>query len=1174
MGPAIESNSSEKSPPSPWLTVGDLERAIAEVDGGALLLPARILRRVIKEEHRLPRLRLNLPHGTSYTIAKARLLEIVDRSELDDEVVDRLPEEVILLPQPDPEELDFTPAADLLTCYWRWLFHAHVHLRLQGELAGIQGDSVLLRHWLRRLGMSEFSEVRTVLAHEERLFPEADDWAVLIEFIATYLELQYFAPSTLEHYFPGLREAGASKGADSVAGGSGVGTGRSDVEDLLREWVDADQLFMETRLGGAKLPGGGVPPADDTPSIFLGLMELQTIRQSQRQSPRYCRRLVARAERAAARGNLVRACILVQRARKYAAETDHHRLRANLRGHLVRLVGALQQALRLPDTEIDAWRDALMALVARGAVGIRSREARLLFDLQKIAIDYQRHVYKIDTWGWLRSLGRKPLRLALPRLTEVAVHKHLHSALRRVKVVRIADIHRQTLHDLLQRAEERSEQQLRVRLRPIITGALEEAQLVPGNTVERVAVRKLVEELIDRILDRGFLTMGDLRDAVARNELKERDLAGPKDLLFGDQLLSADKRMAAALDGVYRHGEFYLRLMQWLSSLAFGTGTGRLLMRYLILPFGGAFIAEMGVRHLVHLFHVATNARPADMPTLHMEPPPEAPPPFRWEQFAEHMQVVLLLGLFLLLLINSERFRQGLWWAMCAVGRGLRYVVSELPQQLMQLAIVRKLLASRYYRWAMRFAIKPGAITAILAWVMPHLATQWKNTPEVMGAIFLSVNLVLNSRLGRDLEEVATDWAGRLGHWLGVQVIARLFWLIMDLFRALVEATERLLYTVDEWLRFRSGEGRVTLAAKAVMGAFWFVVAYVTRFCVTLLIEPQVNPIKHFPVVTVSHKVLIPFIPSLAGVFMLAMDKELAYTTATVIITSIPGIFGFFAWELRENWRLYAANRPKSLSPVTVGKHGESMRGLLLPGLHSGTIPKRYAKLRKAESEMARKGRWSAIRKHLGVLEELHTQVRRFVQRDLLWLLNEADCWNGARIYLAGTGLATNRVWMELRLDETASSLVIEFEARKGWLLGGTSGAEVVERLSDEQRTALATAVTGLYKAAGVDLVRQDIETQLPVPTPLFDLSYKELIVLPEGYPETKIRYRLDGQEAAERETVEGPAPEQVPVLDVTRLMFRKTPLPWPSWVQTWEKLSAKRSHGEPLPVADCLPQP
>src|SRR4030066_2139613 len=27
-------------------------------------------------------------------------------------------------------------------------------------------------------------------------------------------------------------------------------------------------------------------------------------------------------------------------------------------------------------------------------------------------------------------------------------------------------------------------------------------------------------------------------------------------------------------------------------------------------------------------------------------------------------------------------------------------------------------------------------------------------------------------------------------------------------------------------------------------------------------------------------------------------------------------IFGFLAWELRENWRLYAANRPRALRPA------------------------------------------------------------------------------------------------------------------------------------------------------------------------------------------------------------------------------------------------------------------
>ena len=37
----------------------------------------------------------------------------------------------------------------------------------------------------------------------------------------------------------------------------------------------------------------------------------------------------------------------------------------------------------------------------------------------------------------------------------------------------------------------------------------------------------------------------------------------------------------------------------------------------------------------------------------------------------------------------------------------------------------------------------------------------------------------------------------------------------MDLFRRLLQTIERLLYTVDEWLRFKSGESRATLVAKA-----------------------------------------------------------------------------------------------------------------------------------------------------------------------------------------------------------------------------------------------------------------------------------------------------------------------------------------------------------------------
>ena len=72
-----------------------------------------------------------------------------------------------------------------------------------------------------------------------------------------------------------------------------------------------------------------------------------------------------------------------------------------------------------------------------------------------------------------------------------------------------------------------------------------------------------------------------------------------------------------------------------------------------------------------------------------------------------------------------------------------------------------------------------------------------------------------------------------------------------------------------------------------------------------------------------------------------------------MFVIGIPGIFGFIAWELKENWRLYRANRPLRLRPVMLGSHGESMRGLLRPGFHSGTIPKLFRKLRHASRSKA-----------------------------------------------------------------------------------------------------------------------------------------------------------------------------------------------------------------------------
>jgi hypothetical protein len=234
----------------------------------------------------------------------------------------------------------------------------------------------------------------------------------------------------------------------------------------------------------------------------------------------------------------------------------------------------------------------------------------------------------------------------------VLLYRHLHSASRRMTAVRLAHEHRQVLHDLLRDATDRAERRVRERFRPILSEVLDDVGLRPRNLVEKVDGKKLVEELLDRILERGFLTIGDLRDALARNDLKLPDFSGLGDLWRGDPLLRADRRLAKRLEGVYRRGEFYHRGMQVLSSLAFGTRVGRFLTRYIALPFGGAYVIEAGVKYLLHKVNWADSGAPGVLS-------------------------VVLLGLFLFGLLNVETFRHGVWGLLQRTYRGVRFACYE-----------------------------------------------------------------------------------------------------------------------------------------------------------------------------------------------------------------------------------------------------------------------------------------------------------------------------------------------------------------------------------------------------------------------------------------------------------------------------------------------------------------
>ncbi len=1115
------------------LGLTELGQALAAVDPAALLVPPRILRRIIKRDRGLGGIGLQVPHRKSYVVSRERLLRFADRDELGLAADAELPATLILLVRPDPDRLTEFPRGQTLTHYWRLLFHCRVHQAVARRCADGKIGPADLRRRIHEIGLAEFEEIRRVLRQEKFLLPPTDPRTVYEEFAAIYLEIRFFSPPLIGRYFPGLADPDA-------------------VDAVLREDVDAAGLFEQTRLPGAPDP----VPAENPAVVPEEEAEAEASAAPPAADPAtesHSNWLLARADRAEAVGNVVRAAVLKERAAQVSPGRNGH-MKAAANAGLDRLVGRLQAALELGPAEADQWRRALAPLLEWSARGLWPAETRLLYDLQKVCVDHERGIYAVDLMEWALSLGRRPIKRPLPSQREVMILKHLRKAARRLPRLRIAQADRCRLAALLDAAVHHGEERLRRRFRPRIREVLDQAGMRPANLPERIALNKLVEELLDRITERGFLNIGDLRDAVSRNQLKLPDLAGPGEFFRGDRLLRIDRGFADALDGVYRRGEIYMRGLQRLSALAFGTRVGRFLTRYLALPFLGAYVVLEGLQHtVVHAVNKFVLHAPKHTPG-HVE-------------LVSPLSVALF-GVFLLGLFYVPPFRNLVGAGFRLAFRGLRAVFFDLPAAFLRLGLMRALLTSRPVAFFFGYLFAPLVCAALAAGPLVLAGCPPAATAGGSAAVFLLALLLFNSRAGRNLEEALGDWLIRSWNHIRTGVLLGLFYLIIDVFKRLMEFIERLLYTVDEWLRFKSGEGRLSLAVKAVVGVFWFFVTYLIRFCFNLLIEPQINPIKHFPVVTVSHKLILPLaittnkaVPSpLAGLFMevLPLSAESANAIAMTIVWGIPGIFGFLVWELKENWKLYEANRAPALGPLAIGHHSETMLRLLRPGFHSGTLPKLFARLRKAQRRAERTGKgraWKAVHKYLEALHHVEKSVRHFIDRELIQLLRQSRGWGMEGVRIGDIHLGSNRIRVDLSCPPLgAEDLAITFTEQAGWLVAGIARRGWLPRLESEPRHALRTALAGLYKMAGVRLIGEEIEALLgPEPMP-FDVAPEGLIVWPGGDYHTEAVYDLAATGPARPRTIAGPAALGLPALDMARLDYRNLPLTWDEWVRAWQQ--------------------
>lgn len=1115
------------------LSVAELERTIVEVEPAAVFAPPRILRRVIKQDRQIGGIGLKVPHRKLYLIEAERLLAIVDRDELGLALPTPLSGRVVLLARPDGDYLSTLTAGEALVKYWRLLFHARIHQRLERKQADGLLDAAAVRHRIARIGLAEFEEIRVVLRQEDLLLPPVDDASVYIEFAAVFLELRYFAASLVRRYFPGLRDL-------------------ERVSEVLQGDLDAAALWSQTRPANSPAPVELVDETDRELAEELEEAELTIVEA--RPSEGGYRRLNRRADRAAAVGNAVRAAILRTRAARYVRPSLANRARAAAVEDLQRLIDRLRVALELSDKDAWRWSQAMTALLGRSVHGFWTREGRTLYDLQKVCVDFEREVYTLDLVEWAMALGKAPLKRHLPGQRELLMSKHLRVARRRAEKARIDDTERRRLVELLDSAVEHAERRLRERFRPLIASALEEVGLRPADVPERVASKKLIEELLDQVLERDFLTMSDLRDAISRNNLKLPDLESSRQFFSGDQVLEADRRLGAALDGIYHRGEVYLRLPQRLSSLAFGTALGRVLVRYLAIPYGGAYVLLEGIKHLILLIAKGFHASAEQAATA------GAAAPAKTELLPQGTMSLLVftVGTILLGLIYVEAFRRGCLGAWRMIYRSVRWLVVDVPNWLLKIPLVRSLLESPLYRFFGRYVAKPLVFTLLILAAFRSLSRDMSAAAKNGALIFCVVNLLLNSRVGRDAEEVIADWLVHNWDRFRLRVLGALVQIVMEFFGRVVDTIDRFLYSVDEWLRFRSGQRQVAVVTKSILGVLWFFVTYVVRFCITLLIEPQINPVKHFPVVTVSHKILssLAITPAVHDLIVPQLKRVLAPVAAEAFywwaVFVLPGVVGFLVWELKENWRLYKANRPNELHPSSVGHHGETLVRLLRPGFHSGTIPKLYGRLRRADRKAMWTGNWKKSRKYRDALGSVEQTVRRFVDREFVELLGESRRFRPLRVRLGQIELSVSSMRIDLECPEIADEpLRLSLADQSGWLTARIVSPGWSARLSDAPRQALADALTGLYKMCGVELVYEQMAANFD-PRQTFEVTEHGLTVWSSsGMPiesfDLRERRAMQAGDSSLRMIRPGP-------FDREALVFASWPVPWDLWVEVWDR--------------------
>lgn len=1064
-----------------------LDEILEAADTGAVLVTRTVLDRLLLIHWKQPPLVGQVPRRDFVVMDRQVLVNRVDSTELLIPSDRNLPRNVLVLERPGEEDLGLLRKSDpfgpgshdpahalhtfdsdeheirrrqrtVLVEVWKRLFLAMVDRALLESATGESdnGKALVRLGALIPEGTIEFDEVSRVLAREKCVLPDSSCPMILREFALVFLGLRCFSPQATGYWFPTLSLAK-----------------QDEIYAALGEDLPVEELLDRSRL----VPW--LEAASDEDDL-------------QSEANQFFIRLQRLADQSLEKGRLVDAAILRVRASRVAPAHKSNPARIMACAHLRQMVQVIHQRLGLAENQIDEATAVLDPLLEKADQGHKNREEKLLRELENIYEDVISPPQTLDLMGWILSGGTSRLRRPRILVDVIRATRFLRLAQQHLTFTRIDNSARQSVEALLRKARLVNETEVRGQIGPVLYEALNDAGFSPPSQLGQLALGQIVETLIDRILEQGFLTFQNLRDSLAVSPVKMPDLANLAQWVRGDELLRLDRRLATLLEGVYQPSELYGAMLERATAASFGTGLGRFISLFVLFPYLTAFVVVAFIYHLFKtLEHNNLGPTTTDRDTL------------------ELCVISAAVGTVVLVFIARPRVRLMAGHILGRTVDFLTWAFLELPRKVSSSEIVQSVVLEPL-SWVLSYGVKP--ILASLG--MRYFQPLWFE--ELAGWIlwFVIFNVLLNMRPGLMAGALIIRSLKKVFSLLGNGLLSGAVLLWQGILKKMLTGIDGMILTVEEWISVRQKDDGLWIALQALLQSLWFPLGYALRFSFMVVIEPFLNPVK-LPVCFVAMKI---FYPVIGPPLHLALDGTLNFflveAAVWVIDFIIPGAFGFFFWEFRENWRLYEANRPKKMPPAMFGPQAETMRELLEPGFHAGTIPAVYRRLRKACDLRATRSDLRLERACLREIGEISEDLARLTRRQFCDILDSCVAWQNLMAEVASpraslsaspsakspedsagipsTGfsvrppiLATNRIiiildWFHPGKNLANNPLSIDIEFMAGRLFVRIDNPPWLTRIPAEATRSLTASLAWFFTQMGIGVSNEHLMAGLP----------------------------------------------------------------------------------------------